>query len=121
MHGRDVERHPGREARGKLELIYPPLSIRAEPHVALVDANVDRKGTRAAAEAYLKFLYTPRAQEIIARHYYRPIDATVLNKHSQTLRKIKLFPITAVARSWDDAQRKFFAEGGIFDSIYQPD
>ena len=63
-----------REAKGELELVYPPISIRAEPHVAVVDANVDRKGTRAAAEAYLKFLYTDEAQEIIAKHFYRPTN-----------------------------------------------
>ena len=64
-----------REAKGELDLVYPPISIRAEPHVAVVDANVDRKKTRAAAEAYLKYLYTDEAQEIIAKHFYRPINA----------------------------------------------
>src|SRR2546430_5664749 len=59
------------EANGTLELVYPPISMRAEPHVAVVDANVDRKGTRAAAAAYLQFLYTDEAQELIAQHYYR--------------------------------------------------
>ena len=61
-----------KEAKGELEIVYPPISIRAEPHVAVVDANVDRKKTRAAAEAYLKFLYTDEGQEIIAKHFYRP-------------------------------------------------
>ena len=74
-----------REAKGELELVYPPISIRAEPHVAVVDANVDRKKTRAAAEAYLKFLYTDEAQEIIAKHFYRPSNEAILKKHAATL------------------------------------
>jgi sulfate transport system substrate-binding protein len=107
------------EAGGELELVYPAASIRAEPYVAVVDANVERKGTRAAAEAYLKFLYTDDAQEIIARHFYRPINAAILQKYARTLRDIQLFSVTTVAKDWDDAQGKFFAEGGIFDAIYQ--
>jgi sulfate/thiosulfate transport system substrate-binding protein len=108
------------ESRGELELVYPPQSIRAEPHVAVVDANVRRKGTAAAAEAYLRFLYTEQGQEIIARHFYRPIQPAVAQKHASELPAIDLFPITAVAAGWDEAQEKFFAEGGIFDRIYQP-
>jgi len=108
------------ESHSALEIIYPKSSIRAEPYVAVVDANVDRKGTRAAAEAYLKFLYTPQAQEIIAKHYYRPIDDAVRQEHAADLPDIDLFAVTLVARDWDDAQRKFFAEGAIFDGIYQP-
>jgi sulfate transport system substrate-binding protein len=107
------------ETGGDLEIVYPPLSIRAEPHVALVDASVDRKGTRAAAEAYLKFLYTPQAQEVIAKHFYRPIDDEVRRKHGDVLPELDLFPITAVASNWDEAQARFFAEGGVFDGIYQ--
>jgi len=107
------------EARGELELVYPPLSIRAEPHVAVVDANVKRKGTEAAAEAYLRFLYTEEAQEIIANHYYRPINPEILKEHSKQLPDLDLFPISTVASDWDDAQKRFFAEGAIFDGIYQ--
>jgi sulfate/thiosulfate transport system substrate-binding protein len=107
------------EASGELEVVYPSASIRAEPYVAVVDANVERKGTRAAAEAYLKFLYTDGAQEVIARHYYRPINEAVLQKHADVLRDIKLFPITAIAPGWDEAQQKFFADGGVFDGIYK--
>lgn len=108
------------ESQGELEIVHPPRSIRAEPHVAVVDANVDRRNTRAAAEAYLKFLYTEEAQEVIARHGYRPINEDVLRKHAGTFPKIDLFPITAIARDWDDAQERFFAQGAIFDAIYQP-
>jgi len=107
------------EAKGELELVYPPLSIRAEPHVAVVDANVKRKGTEAAAEAYLRFLYTEEAQEIIANHYYRPINPEILKEHSKQLPDLDLFPISTVASDWDDAQKRFFAEGAIFDGIYQ--
>jgi len=109
-----------RESQGELELIYPPVSIRAEPHVAVVDSNVDRKGTRQAAEAYLNFLYTDEAQQTIAANFYRPINAEILAKHSNVFASIELFPITAVAADFDAAQTRFFAEGAIFDSIYQP-
>lgn len=109
-----------RESQGELELIYPSVSIRAEPHVAVVDSNVDRKGTRQAAEAYLNFLYTDEAQQTIAANFYRPINAEILAKHSNVFTSIELFPITAVAADFDTAQSKFFAEGGIFDAIYQP-
>jgi len=110
-----------REAGGGLEIVYPrSASIRAEPPVALVDANVDRKGTRAAAEAYLQFLWTPEAQRILARHKYRPIDEKILAEFSKELPPLRLFPITTVAKSWDDAQQKFFADQGIFDSLYLP-
>lgn len=108
------------EAAGTLELVYPRRSILAEPHVAVVDANVDRKGTRAAAEAYLKFLYRDEAQEIIARHHYRPSNPEILKRHSATLPPLELFPVTAVARDWAEAQQKFFGEGKVFDQIYQP-
>jgi sulfate transport system substrate-binding protein len=108
------------ESGGRLEIVYPPLSIRAEPHVAVVDANVDRRGTRAAAAAYLTYLNTDEAQEIIARHYYRPANPDVLARHAATFREIKLFGVTDIVGNWDEAQGKFFAEGGVFDAIYHP-
>ena len=107
------------ESKGELDLVYPTQSFLAEPHVAIVDSNVDRKGTRAAAEAYLNFVYTTEGQEIIAKHYYRPTNAEVLAKHRAQFPEIKLFKITDIAQDWDDAQTKFFAEGALFDSIYQ--
>ena len=106
------------EAKGDLEIVYPAESILHEPHVAIVDANVDRKGTRAAAEAYLKFLYTKEGQEIIAKHYYRPTDPEIAAKVAGQFQPIKLFPITRIVANWDEAQSKFFADGAIFDSIY---
>jgi sulfate transport system substrate-binding protein len=108
------------ESGGRLEIVYPPFSIRAEPHVAVVDANVDRKGTRDAAEAYLNYLYTDEAQEFIARHFYRPANPDVLARHAATFREIRLFEVTDIVTSWDEAQGKFFAEGGVFDAIYHP-
>jgi sulfate transport system substrate-binding protein len=107
------------ESDGALELVYPSASIRAEPYVAVVDANVERKGTRDAAEAYLKFLYTDEGQEILAKHFYRPINPDVLRKHASSFPAIDLFRVTLVARDWGDAQEKYFSEGGVFDQIYK--
>lgn len=111
-----------KEAHDELEVIYPSASIRAEPYVAWVDANVERKGTRAAAEAYLRFLYTDEGQKIIASHYYRPINPDILKNHAPWAAPIELFPVTITAKGgWDDAQQKFFTEGALFDSIYKPE
>ena len=107
------------EAKGALEIVYPKLSIRAEPVVAVVDANVDRKGTRKAAEAYLKYLYTDEGQEIIAKHHYRPYNEEVLAAHKRAFKPIKLFSIEKIAKGgWAESDKKFFAEGGVFDKIY---
>ncbi len=109
------------EAKGELELVYPPISIRAEPHVAVVDANVDRaKGHREAAEAYLKYTYTDEAQEIFAKHFYRPNNKAILKKYDATFPDIKLFPITDIAKDWPDAHKQYIGDGGVFDSIYKP-
>lgn len=107
-----------KEFSGDLEIVYPQSSILAEPKVAVVDANVDKHGTREVSEAYLKFLYTDPAQETIAKHFYRPTKQEVLKKHEATLKPIDLFPITSFEKGWDDAFKKHFAEGGTFDSIY---
>ena len=107
-----------RESKGELEIVYPPISIRAEPRVAVVDANVDRKKTRAAAEAYLTFLYTPAAQEIIAENFYRPIKPEILHKHSESFQSVELFPIQSIAKGWEEAETRFFTDGGVFDQIY---
>jgi sulfate transport system substrate-binding protein len=96
------------EARGDLEIVYPSASILAEPYVAWVDANVARKGTADTARAYLQFLFTPGAQEIFAAHGYRPIDPAVLAAHGDRFPKLDLFPVTLVARDWEDAQQRFF-------------
>ena len=107
-----------RESKGKLRVVYPKRSIKAEPHVALVDANVDRKGTREAVEKYLgEFLYSDDGQRIIGQHYYRPWnDAFRLRDR---LRDLELFEITAIAKNWDEANQRFFSDNGVFDRIYQ--
>ncbi|MDI1482849.1 sulfate ABC transporter substrate-binding protein [Polyangium sp. y55x31] len=109
-----------REAKGELELVYPPISIRAEPHVAIVDGNVDRKNTRQVAEAYLKFAYTDEGQEIAAKHFYRPTNEAILKKHADVFPEIRLFAITEIARDFPDAHKQFIGEGGVFDTIYSP-
>ena len=110
-----------REAKGALEIVTPPISILAEPHVAAVDENVDRKGTREAAEAYLKYTFTDEAQEIFAKHFYRPIDEAILKKYLGTVfQDLKRFPITDIAKNFPDAHKQFIGEGGVFDTIYKP-
>ena len=109
-----------KEAGGDLDVVYPPVSIRAEPHVAVVDANVDRKKTRAAAEAYLKYLYTDEGQEIIAKHFYRPHNEAILKKHAATFPNIKLFTVKAIAADFLAAHKELIATGGVFDTIYKP-
>ncbi|MBL9125457.1 MAG: sulfate ABC transporter substrate-binding protein [Planctomycetaceae bacterium] len=108
------------EAKGALELVYPPVSIRAEPPVTVVDQNVDRKGSRAAAQAYLEFLYTDVAQNIIAENRYRPSNPEVLARHADKFPQLTLFEIGQIAQNWADANERFFAEGAVFDRIYQP-
>jgi sulfate/thiosulfate-binding protein len=104
----------------KFEVIYPSASILAEPPVSVVDRVVDKRGTRAAAEEYLQFLYTETAQRIIGKNGYRPKDAANLKKYAETLPELPLFSVRDVAGSWKEAQAKFFADGGVFDQIYQP-
>jgi len=107
------------EAKGELDIVFPPSSIFADPPVSVVDVNVDRKGTREVAEAYLQFLYTPEGQAIFAKHYYRPSDPKVFEEHKAKFPDIKLFAVTDLAASWDDAQGKFFSDTGVFDAIYE--
>ena len=108
------------EAKGDLDIVYPPISLRAEPHVAVVDEVVDRKKTRAAAEAYMKYLYTDAAQETIAKHFYRPYNQAILKKHAAMFPSIRLFAITEIAKDFADAHKQFIGSGGVFDSIYKP-
>jgi sulfate transport system substrate-binding protein len=102
---------------GKLEIVYPSTSILAEPPVAWVDSVVDKKGTRALAEAYLQFLYTPVAQELAAKHHFRPRDSAVLAAHAQSFSTLPLFTIEEVAGSWAEAQANHFADGALFDQV----
>ncbi|HEY1978256.1 MAG TPA: sulfate ABC transporter substrate-binding protein [Candidatus Baltobacteraceae bacterium] len=106
--------------KGKFEIVAPSQSILAEPPVALVDKIVDSKGTRSVAQAYLQYLYSPQGQEIIAKHYYRPRLAAVAKKYANVFPHIKLVTIDKVFGGWQKAQKAFFADGAIFDQIYQP-
>ncbi len=103
----------------KFEIVTPSVSILAEPPVAVVDKVVDRHGTRAVAEAYLKYLYTPEGQEIAARNFYRPRLKEVSDKYAASFPKLNLFTIDEIAGGWAKAQPKHFDDGGIFDQIYQ--
>ncbi len=105
--------------KDKFEIVAPPLSILAEPPVAIVDTVADKKGTRAAAEAYLKYWYTKEGQEIAARNFYRPRDAAVGEKYADSFAKVELFTIDDVFGGWTKAQKEHFAEGGVFDQIYK--
>jgi sulfate transport system substrate-binding protein len=108
------------EAKGKVEIVTPSISILAEPPVAVVDKVVARKGTKAVAEAYLQFLYTPEGQEIAAKHHYRPRDQKIAAKYAGTFAKVQLFTIDEAFGGWQAAQKAHFADGGTFDQIYRP-
>ena len=104
----------------KFAIVVPSVSILAEPPVTIVDKTVDKRGTRAAAQAYLEYLYGEDGQEIAAKHYYRPRLAKVASKHAGDFPKVNLFTIDEVFGGWAKAQPKHFGDGGIFDEIYQP-
>lgn len=104
----------------KFDIIVPSISILAEPPVAVVDKVVDRKGTRAAAQAYLEYLYAPEAQDIIARNYYRPTDEAVAKKYADAFPPVELVTIDSDFDGWRAAQEKHFSDGGTFDQIYRP-
>jgi len=106
--------------RDAVEVVVPSLSIRAEPPVALVDAVADRRGTRAAAEAFLQYLYTPEAQETAARHHYRPGDPAVAARHAADFPDLATVTVREAFGGWARAQRVHFADGGVFDQIYEP-
>jgi sulfate transport system substrate-binding protein len=104
--------------RDKFEIVVPSLSILAEPPVAVVDNVVDKKGTRAAAQAYLEFLYSPAGQALAAKHYYRPRDRAAFAKSPVTFPELKLVTIDDAFGGWASAQKAHFADGGTFDQIY---
>jgi len=104
----------------KFEIVAPSLSILAEPPVAVVDKNVDRKGTRKVAEAYLQYLYSPEGQEIAARNFYRPTDPKVAAKYAAQFPKLTLVTIDGAFGGWPKATRTHFADGANFDQIYLP-
>ncbi|WP_082150874.1 sulfate ABC transporter substrate-binding protein [Chromobacterium sp. LK1] len=101
----------------KFDIVTPSLSILAEPPVAVVDKVADKKGNRKLAEAYLKFLYTPQGQTIAAQNYYRPRDAKIAAQYAGQFPKVKLFTLKDTFGDWRGAQRKHFADGGVFDQL----
>jgi len=103
---------------GKFEIVAPSISVLAEPPVALVEANAKKHGTQALATAYLNFLYTPEGQEIIARNFYRPRDPAIAARYATTFPKIELVTVDKDFGGWGRAQKRFFADGGIFDTIF---
>src|ERR1700754_4815095 len=105
--------------KDKFEIVSPPLSILAEPPIAVVDAVAEKKGTRDAAEAYLKYWYTKEGQEIAARNSYRPRDPEIAKEYETAFAKVELFTIDDVFGGWTKAQKEHFGEGGIFDQIYK--
>jgi sulfate/thiosulfate-binding protein len=106
--------------KDKFEVVFPRVSILAEPPVAVVEKNAQRHNTQEAARAYLEFLYTKEAQEIAARHYFRPRDPEVLKAYAKSFPKLTLFTIDEVFSGWQKAQVGYFGDGGVFDQIYQP-
>jgi sulfate/thiosulfate-binding protein len=105
--------------KDKFEIVSPPLSILAEPPVSVVDTVADRKGTRAVAEAYLKYWYTREGQEIAARNSYRPRDSEIAKEYENSFAKVELFTVDDVFGGWTKAQKEHFSEGGVFDQIYK--
>jgi sulfate transport system substrate-binding protein len=106
--------------KDNLELVAPSISVLTEPPVTVVDKNVDKHGTREVAEAYLKFLYTPEGQEVVAKNHYRPRDPAAAAKYKEQFPDVKLFTVDELFGGWSKAQPTHFNDGGIFDQIYQP-
>ncbi len=106
--------------KDKFEIIYPSISILAEPQVAVVDKNVDEKGTREVAQAYLEYLYTPEAQDTIGALHYRPRNTEALKKYQAELPPLPLVTIDETFGGWGKAQAHFFGDGGVFDQLYKP-
>ncbi len=106
--------------KDQLEIVLPSLSILAEPPVAVVDKVVDKHGTRAVAQAYLEFLYSPECQEIVAKHYYRPRSEAMMLKYAKLFPKLELVTIDENFGGWAKAQKLHFDDGGVFDQIYRP-
>ncbi|MGH7428439.1 MAG: sulfate ABC transporter substrate-binding protein, partial [Candidatus Methylomirabilaceae bacterium] len=104
----------------RFEIVVPSVSILAEPTVSLVDKVVDKRGTRKVAQAYLEYLYSPEGQEIAAKHYYRPVDPKVAGRYAAQFPKVKLFTLGEIVGDWQKTNKVHFADGGIFDQIYQP-
>ncbi|MDO8905598.1 sulfate ABC transporter substrate-binding protein [Hydrogenophaga sp.] len=107
-----------KEFGNKVDFIYPSLSILAEPAVTVVDKNVDKKGTRAVAQAYLEYLYSDEGQDLAGKHFYRPTSTKAQEKYVRQLPKLNLFKIQDAFGGWANAAKVHFADGGTFDQIY---
>jgi sulfate transport system substrate-binding protein len=103
-----------------VEVVVPSSSILAEPPVAVVTKVAKKHGTTAVAQAYLEYLYTDQGQEIAAKHFYRPINPTIAAKYAAQFPKVDLFTLADIAGDWRATQKAHFADGGVFDQIYQP-
>jgi sulfate transport system substrate-binding protein len=103
----------------QFEIVVPSVSIEVKPPIAVVDENVDAHGTREVATAFLQQLYTPEAQRIAAKNFYRPSDPKVLAEFSDQYAEVETFSVSELFGSWTEAQKTYFAEGGVFDQIYQ--
>jgi sulfate transport system substrate-binding protein len=108
----------GKEFGARFDIIYPSLSILAEPAVTVVDKNVDRRGTRAVAQAYLEYLYSDEGQDIAGRNFYRPISGKIAARYAKVFPKLNLFTIDEAFGGWAKAGKEHFADGGLFDQIY---
>jgi len=108
-----------KEFGSKVDIVYPSISILAEPPVTVVDKNVDRKGTRKVAEAYLQYLYSDEGQEIAGKNFYRPINEKIKAKYEKALPKLPLFTIEQAFGGWDKAAKDHFSDGAIYDQIFQ--
>ncbi|RTZ47982.1 sulfate ABC transporter substrate-binding protein [Candidimonas sp. SYP-B2681] len=106
--------------REKVEIVAPSVSILAQPPIAIVDKVVDKKNSRKVAEAYLQYLYTDEGQDIAGKNYYRPTNEKIAAKYASQYPNVKLFTIDEIAGGWDKVQKAHFADGGVFDQIYQP-
>jgi sulfate/thiosulfate transport system substrate-binding protein len=110
-----AQREMGEDA---FDIVRPSVSVLAEPPVALIDSVVDRKGTRAVAEAYIEYLYAPEGQDIVARNFFRPTDRTVAERYAEQFPPMRLFTVDTVFGGWARAQAEHFADGGIYDRLF---
>ena len=108
-----------KEFGSKVDIVYPSISILAEPPVTVVDKNVDRKGTRKVAEAYLQYLYSDEGQEIAGKNFYRPTNDKIKAKYEKALPKLPLFTIEQAFGGWEKAAKDHFSDGAIYDQIFQ--
>ena len=111
---------PGRLTKDEFEIVVPSISILAEPPVAIVDKVAEKKGTTEVAKAYLEYLYSDEGQRIAAKNYYRPRNEKIAEEYKDTFKDVNLVTIDDVFGGWREAQKKHFADGGIFDQIYVP-